>query len=549
MSNQRGLLIHTESGDQVDLFLINHEEVSIQNKISGDDNIDLSRLDKHVSMLPAEISLEGRLLPSGYDRSGRPIDEPKARTSSGDDIGSKPADKMETLIKFANDARPGTSFNLYAPSMPFKVYYDFYITDFTYSNEDSSNAIDFNLTLEEIGMYRKLDRGESTGNKGKNIGYFLKDKSIKFGSRYHASIASLTEDGGGQKEHGTPSVRSIDDVLTVESLEERVEEKEAQVIPKGSSKMELISRLIGSEEEMSDRTSILSVIGYPDLSIGEQFDGNNVSGDLGVALNQELEGISFPSTAKITDKRLDDMGIISNIPNVGNVLDAIKTRPRDSEFLVEANRDQKSTIMMTMNSAVMRKLRSYVIDIGADLSNGLSNRLKNNTILSGNENRILKQAFNNGINKMMMKSREYDGLGGFITTLPQKSKEDKLTYYNYYGQPMISFEGIVELNFDRWSTQYVTLNGEEYEFETYWNKRGFPVCSISQTDGTEITTQSRVFLGTDMLNGAQGVPNLEGVHIVPFSISDNKGIDQDEIGESVFFMIVHTNTSAINEVL
>jgi len=543
MADKRGLLINTRTREQVDLFLVNHEEVSIQNKISGDGNIDISRIDEHVEMYPAEITIDGKLLPSKYDRSGG------SKMSSGDDLSGQPLDKMKTLIRFANDAKPETSFNFHAPSLPFKTYLDYYITNFTYSNEGSSNAVTFNLTLEEIGMFRELGRGVNAGGGGSNALRGKKEWHDSTNSRFHTSIASSTEDGGGQVERGAPSISPLNDALTVENLEERVENKESQVIPKGSSKMELISRLIGSEEELEQRSTVLSLVGYPNLSIGEHFEYDEVSGDLGIALNQELGGISFPSTSKITNKELSNKNIISNIPNIGNVLNSIKGVPKQSEYLLEANRNQQSTVLFTMNSAVMRKLRSYIIDIGGNLSNGMSDTIKNDTILSDNENRILKRTFNEGINELMMRSREYSSLGSFITTLPKRSAEESLTYYNYYGQPTISFEGIVQLNFNRWSTQYITINGEEYEFETYWNKHDFPVCSVSQTDGSEIITQSRAFLGSDLLSSAQHIPNLNGVHIVPFSISNESKIKKDNINESIYFMIIHTNNSAINEVL
>lgn len=566
----KGVLVHSKNY-QVDLFLIDHEEVSVTNDISDEGQVDMSHLSQHVALRPIEVTVSGKLLPSKYGGS-QPWDH------VGDDIkggnenpNRKPLDKLNKIVKMCNDMRAGSFVSLTSPA--FGLNYERLLpVDFNYENEGEGNAIPFSLTLEEIGMREELKRGEASsggnytdvGTTGLNLSGLGAGTAIVEGavgstgnpfegyenrSRYHASIKSPTEDGGGQRELGTPSVTSLNELMNVESLDERVENKSSEFSPKSTAKIALISRLIGAEEELSTRSSVLSFIGHPDLTVAENFGPNDISGDVGTALNVQLDGVAFPSTSPLNDRNLEDNNIIKNIPSIGPVLAKMKNSPDKGEFVLEATQKNRSTILTTMRSPVMQRMRNYIIEAGSDVPNGVMKRLKNKILLSTPENRILKDAFIEGVDRLREVAKSREGLNGFVASLPQVSTEDHVVYYNYYGQPVMSFEGTADLSFERWSTQMINLNGETYEVETYWNKAGFPVFTIKQPDGTRIVDQSRAFLGTDLLHGAQFVPSLEGVHLIPFSIDDTKEMDQEKIGESIFFMIVYTNKRALKEVL
>ena len=544
-----GLLVCTggpRAPDEVDLFMISHEEASISNNITSENNVDISHLSDHVEMRPVEVVIEGKLLPSTYGGN--------KGVSKGDDIkdlNEKAHKKLRKIVQFCNDVRPGTHYSFHAPALPV-TYERMFPVDFSYNNEGETNTIDFTLTLEEIGMRNKLKRGDASSSISPYLSTKLKqlkDFRPKNKSRYHASIAASTEDGGGQVERGIPSIRDIDEVMDVESLEERVENRRSEVTPKQSSKIELINKELGAVEELSKRASVMSFLGSPDLSVAESFGNTVIDGDIGSALNQELGGVTFPSTSSLTSKKLDNKDILANIPNIGPILDQIKQLPNTTEFLLEANAQNESTILFTMRSSVMRKVRRYILQSASTSQPGVTNQIINNTILNNHQNRLVRQAFIDGVDNLRKRAKEREGLSSFITSLPSVSSEDSITYYNYLGQPVMSFEGIVELEFDRWATQFIDLNEEEYEVQTYWNKAGFPVFSIQQTDGTQIVRQTRAFLGVDLLSSAQFVPNLKGVHIIPFAISDDNTIKREKIGESIHFMVVHTNNGSIRGVL
>ncbi|MCF8012288.1 MAG: hypothetical protein K9L56_13510 [Clostridiales bacterium] len=539
----RGLLINMKTGEQVDLFVINHEEVSVTNDITGENISDGSHINEHIEMHPAQVIVEGKLLPSKYSGGKGPVP-----TGFGDDItGQKAKEKLKTIIKFCNDVRPKTRYKLIAPALPF-TYLEYYPTDFNYSNEGESNSIDFSLTLEEIGMRKKLKRSDPA--KKVTAGTSIKNHSSKEQSRYHATIAAPTEDGGGQKERGKITGRSINSVLKVDSLTEKMRDESIETDALGVSTVEAINKLIGVDEPLAERATMLSLQGRYKAGGRQTFADPTVEGDLGRALSQMLEGISFPAGNLLDDSELAEKQIIENIPLVGQLLKNVKSMTTDSESIIEAVRSNQSTVLFTMRSPVLRKLRYKIIQEGTDVSRGVRQRIERSIPLSTRENRLLKDAFIDGMDTLRERETEFEDLMGFVSNLPDRPSKQGLTYYNYYGQPAIQFKEIVEPNFERWSTHTLELGEEEYELETYWNKAGFPVFSITDSDGMKVVKQRRAFLGIDLLTTAQDIPNLEGIHLVPFSTDDSVDeLTQDSVNSSVFFMIIHTNSRGLKEVL
>lgn len=542
----KGLLVRRGNNpDEVDLFLINHEEASLSNDITGENISDFKHLDEHIEMHPGEVTIEGKLLPSKYGG--------KRGGSKGDDIlrGQKKAHEKLTKIKnFCNDVRPGTYYNFHAPALPL-TFTHYYPTDFSYSNEGESNAIIFNLTLEEIGMRKELKRGgQNAGGGGTNALQGKKSWHASGDSRYHTSIASPSEDGGGQVERGIPAKKNLNSIIRIDSLEDKVEENDISLTSAGVSVPEVINKLIGVEESLSERITMLKLEGRAESTVSETFEVSEIQGDLGRGLSQIFDGASFPSANRITDKKLTRKQIVENIPVIGGLLEEARSLPSESEFFVEATRKQDSTILMSMRSPSLRKIKKYLINQGSDQPVSTRDRMHNVTTLSDRENRILKDSFVEGIGILRNRVGDLEGLHNFVSQLPPESKETSLTYYNYYGQPVVSFENIIDLDFTRWATQTIELNGNDYELETYWNKAGFPVISMKQDDGTKMIQQERAFLGSDILGSLQSVPALKGVHIIPFSITDDiHTIEQGEIGSTVFFMVVHTNDKRLEEVM
>lgn len=533
----RGILINKRTGKMVDLFLINHEDVSITNDITSDTIPKGAALDQHMDIRPAIVTVEGFLLPSNY--GGLP-----GRHSGDDVIGQqqKATEKLNMLVKFCNDFEADTSYKLYSPAMPY-IYDDYYPVEFSYSNDGEGNAVSFSLTIEEIGEREKLKRGGGGGSGGGGTKYSTS-------SRYHASIKSPTEDGGGQKERGSPAKRSINSIAKVNSLTEKTKNRTINSDSPGISVIETINNLLGVDTQLADRTTMLSLQGRQEAGAAATFAPSDIKGDIGRALNRQLDNVAFPAGNSLTDKELGNRRIIENIPTIGRLLNDIKNFTSDSEYFLEATRNNRSTVLTTMQSPILRKLRNFIVNNHVDDHSRVKNRLKGETLLSVRDNRLLKHAFLEGVRTVREKANEYEDLRSFISQLPLRDTPESLTYYNYYGQPVVSFRNIIELNFERWSTHTMELGDNDYEIESYWNKSGFPVFSMKKTDGMQIAKQRRLFLGSDLLGPSQTIPEINGIHIVPFSIgADIESITQENINSSVFLMVIHTNQEALSEVV
>lgn len=149
-----GILISNKTGEQVDLFIIETEGVEITNNITDEQTPPAGKIAQgtYVEFRPIRLSIEGQLVPNKY--------------LPGDMYDTKnymPVEKLKTLIKFCNDME--ASYKMVCPALPF-TFLKLYPTNLNYSAEGASNAVNFSLELEEIGMSEKLpDRGKikSTG--------------------------------------------------------------------------------------------------------------------------------------------------------------------------------------------------------------------------------------------------------------------------------------------------------------------------------------------------------------------------------------------------
>ncbi len=536
----KGLLINNNSGLEVDLWMINSEEVEIVNDLTGDVVKDRKHISEHLEPRPTRIHIEGILTSNKYDEPYKDIDE-------------MPVEKLNKFVKFLNDA--DATYKLVAPALPY-TYIEMYPTNFTYRNEGESNAVNYILDLEEVGLAEGLPNRHQTKSTGGGPDNHTPNRESSSNDSANISKGNETEDGGTKEKAGKKPLNSLVDSLLDEGMNWLKDMAGEGLTALGNQALDTLglggtlASWLGADGKAIERAG--EDIGR---EVGEWAGsflgpvGQWAGGELGAKAGEWLGDVGFDALESFGEGAKD---VVSNTPIIGDVCSGLGLLPGGSEFVLEVSRNNSSTVLWTMGSPIFRRFRSHLLDVGLKeigVPSGKITRLKDKKILTDQGNREIKRATIAGMNKLGLDYKSKASLREYVNNLPAQEQPSALTFYNYYAQPVLSFQGFLDVNFDRWMETMVELNGQDYMVETYWNRAGFPVFSLSHEDGTPITKEVKATLGSDLLDNIQGSTNLNGVHIVPVPIAPEKEITKENVGNTIKFLVVYTNKRAIDEVL